>query len=138
VYVEPGSITFRLRPPSPVASDVSLIVQAVVLPPWDRENRVVVNGHDVGALTRSDLDPRARLRIAIPPEARVAGEAWTVTLGPAGRAGRVGWDVQWIALEDHEPRTGAPDPGVCPVLTCVDTGQGRTCEDAGAQSRSSS
>jgi len=141
VYVEPGSIAFRLRRPGPPSEPVDVVVHVSVLPPWERENRVVVNGQDIGALGRAGPDPNAELRIAVPPEARTESEAWSVTLGPSGRPGRVGWDVVWVALA----RGGRRPPGArtaeeetCPALTCADTGDGRTCEDAAGQSRSSS
>ncbi len=133
-YVEPGSVSFRLKPPG--RGPVRLVVRVAVLPPWERANRVMVNGHEVGALDRSALDvATARLRLDIPASAETDRDFWTVTLGPGGHPGQVGWDVVWVALVPGgraAPPPGGPEAGECPTMLCVGRGEGRVCEETKA------
>jgi hypothetical protein len=127
IFVQPGSIAFRLRPPSITADGVNLILSVQSVGVGNRENRIFVNDHDLGLVDDTRMSTLGRLVVPIPPEARSSDSAWTVKVGPGDHQDKIGYDVSWAALTSGSSTAAAGDE--CPARFCLNDSRGEFCED---------
>ena len=131
VFASPGSVRFRLRRPGPPGGPVRLVLGVNDPRPFRRENRIAVDGHDVG---RVDGDHVADDRVAldVPPDAG-AGDVWTIEVAGPKDPDKIGFDVRWAALQ---PGTDGGPSGVdCPPILCVRDANGAVCDDGHGPAR---
>jgi len=131
VFVQPGSVSFRLKRPEPRGGAVRLVLKVADTLPLS-ENRVSVNDRDLGLVDRNRLERGGRLVIDVPAAAQLDRDVWSVRIGPGHRE-KTGWEVLWAALEAGEPADTSADE--CPATLCVKGETGEFCDDGRSPGR---
>jgi hypothetical protein len=131
VFVQPGSVSFRLRPPPESQADggVDLVLRVLNARNEQRVNVVSVNEYTIGRIDRTHATGDQTLRLRVPPQVTMGrDDVWTIRLGPGGEANKAGWDVFWAALV---PATASDvvANAECPENFCVSDRFGEICDD---------
>jgi hypothetical protein len=137
VFVQPGSVSFRVRRPPEQAPDgeVDLVLRVLNARDERRVNHVFVNEYMLGAVDRTHATSEKTLRIRVPPQATMGtGDVWSIRLGTGGDSNKAGWDVHWAKLVPATA-TDALANAECPEKSCVTDEFGEICDDGASLPR---